>query len=193
MCTEDKDKLAFETALASRNFEIELVWKRSQFFWLMNAAALVGFIAIKPENEAYRMIVVCFGLVSAFSWLLINIGSKWWQEAWETKLKEEEKYLRERFFNDYRPNSKRLFIFPLVRFSVTGVVTAFSFFMLILWLGVGIYLLRDSIQVLEKFEVIIELKEMSIFISTILFCILVGFLAKGKESDANQSGDDNSE
>ena len=178
MSDTDKARLAFETALAGRNFEIELVWKRSQFFWLVNAAALAGFIAIGEKDESYQMIVVCFGMVSSFSWILINIGSKWWQEAWERKLKDEQNYLCENFFENYAPEKNRLFIFPLVRFSVTGVVTAFSCFVFMLWLVIGVYLLGSSITFIGPLVILEKLKELMLFSFTILFCVMMLRLTK---------------
>lgn len=89
---KEKAKLAFEKAWATRNFEIELYWKRANYFWAFIASALVGFFALinsanytKPDtsNHVEVYIVICIGIVLSVAWLLINIGSKAWQRNWE--------------------------------------------------------------------------------------------------------------
>jgi hypothetical protein len=43
--SDDPDKRRFEVALKTRNFEIDLFWKRSFFFWRFISAAFVGYAA----------------------------------------------------------------------------------------------------------------------------------------------------
>jgi hypothetical protein len=74
-------------------FEIDLFWKRSLFFWFIAAAFVAYATLIKSETNADKdlpFIIACFGLVYNFAWTLGNRGSKYWQEAWEQKLKDED-------------------------------------------------------------------------------------------------------
>lgn len=84
---EGKEKEALEHALDIRKFEIELYWKRATYFWTFIGATLAGFVAVQNFGEAIRqdmsVILACLGLVFSFAWVLVNRGSKFWQENWE--------------------------------------------------------------------------------------------------------------
>jgi hypothetical protein len=82
-----KEKEALEHALDIRKFEIELYWKRATYFWTFIGATLAGFVAVQSFEGAPRqdmsVVLSCLGLVFSFSWVLVNRGSKFWQENWE--------------------------------------------------------------------------------------------------------------
>lgn len=82
-----KEKEALEHALDIRKFEIELYWKRAAYFWTFIGATLAGFVAVQNFTGSTRqdmsVILSCLGLVFSFSWVLVNRGSKFWQENWE--------------------------------------------------------------------------------------------------------------
>lgn len=84
---EGKEKEALKHALDIRKFEIELYWKRATYFWTFIGATLAGFVAVQNFGEAIRqdmsVILACLGLVFSFAWVLVNRGSKFWQENWE--------------------------------------------------------------------------------------------------------------
>jgi hypothetical protein len=79
---------AVECATATRNFEIELYWKRATYFWTFIAAAFAGYFALlglagHQEHNFPAFVVSCIGIFLTFSWFLVNKGSKFWQENWE--------------------------------------------------------------------------------------------------------------
>ncbi len=84
---EGKAGAALEHALDIRKFEIELYWKRATYFWTFIGATLAGFFAVQnfedPTRQDLSVILSCLGLVFSFSWVLVNRGSKFWQENWE--------------------------------------------------------------------------------------------------------------
>ena len=86
-CFEGKEKEALDLALNIRKFEIELYWKRATYFWTFIGATLAGFVAAQNFDDTIRqdisVILSCLGLVFSFSWVLVNRGSKFWQENWE--------------------------------------------------------------------------------------------------------------
>ena len=166
----------FEVCLQNRNFEIELVWKRSQFFWVVNAAALAGFAAVKPEATDTRFLVICFGFLSSFCWLLINIGSKWWQEAWEEKLKcTSSEYFDREFLEKYKVGQKNVFLLPLVQISVTGVVTAFSLFLCLVWFAIGGWYLWLSLRMDASFIISVDVRYLLAANFCFIFCVLIFF------------------
>lgn len=84
---DGKEDKALEHALDIRKFEIELYWKRATYFWTFIAVTLAGFIAVQkfdnPSRQDLSVVLSCLGLVFSYSWVLVNRGSKFWQENWE--------------------------------------------------------------------------------------------------------------
>lgn len=141
---ELRDYKKLETIIALRNFEIELFWKRFNHFWLISAAAIVGYVTVKDRSDSVLLLVSCFGFVSSFCWCLLNTSSKWWQEAYELKLKKYEGILDEGIISkhdsaDGEIQKVAFFVGPPKRFSVTAVAFAFSCFSAIMWLGLATY------------------------------------------------------
>lgn len=87
-----KAERAFEKAWSTRNFEIEMYWKRATYFWAFIASTFVGYFAlvssenyVKPDrfNHVEVYFLICIGFVLSLAWHLTNIGSKTWQRHWE--------------------------------------------------------------------------------------------------------------
>lgn len=84
---------AFEVALDTRRFEIELYWKRAHYFFgimcgLGGASAILTFIRSEEniDNGLFLLslfVIGCIGIVTSFAWYFTNKGSKYWQENWE--------------------------------------------------------------------------------------------------------------
>ena len=83
---ERRELKRFDAALATRQFEIDLFWKRSLFFWGFIVAAFVAVAALEGKSRALSVIVSGFGMVCSLGWTLANRGSKYWQEQWESKI-----------------------------------------------------------------------------------------------------------
>lgn len=85
---------ALKIALDTRKFEIELYWKRASYFWVFIALLFTGYFSIfssfisKPDNFSLftsisLTFISCLGFIFSYSWLVVNKGSKYWQENWE--------------------------------------------------------------------------------------------------------------
>lgn len=81
----------YKIALDTRNMEIELFWKRSNYFLVLNTAVAAGFF-LKANNE-HQLALGIFGLTIAILWLLVNAGGKFWQSRWERRLHIAEESL----------------------------------------------------------------------------------------------------
>lgn len=88
-------KRAFEKAWEARNFEIELYWKRTTYFWPLIATTFAGYFALAhgvdpTVSDKYQHVelyfVICIGFTLSVAWLLINKGSKAWQRHWEVHI-----------------------------------------------------------------------------------------------------------
>ena len=139
----------YKVAVATRNFEIELFWKRATFFWAFITSAFIGFAALKKDNPGYALVIADFGLVCSFAWTLANRGSKYWYEAWEQKLSELEQRLGSQMF--FKMEDKIGTKVPWLsghRFSVSKLAIGLSDFTCFIW---GVIVIRETIS---DFEVI---------------------------------------
>ena len=141
---------AFRTSLEMRNFEIDLYWRRTNYFWIMNAALFAGYFILISEyfksiggsNEwgaVYLSYIVFFvsgiSVVLSFSWYLVNRGSKYWQENWEAHVNAlGEKVIGPIFTTTISKDEYKLCsILDPYRYSVSRVNTIVSFFIFITW------------------------------------------------------------
>lgn len=93
---------AFNFALDTRKFEIELYWKRTAYFWTFITVVFTGFGFLQwskdlknPSdlNQFVQFLLACFGFLLSFSWYFTNRGSKQWQENWEHHVDHLENHI----------------------------------------------------------------------------------------------------
>ena len=81
-------KSALERAHDIRKFEIELYWKRSNYFWVLQGAVFAA-IGFAWDNRASAVeiflpvLLAGLGLLTAWAGYLAAQGSKFWQRNWE--------------------------------------------------------------------------------------------------------------
>lgn len=143
---EKKAERAFERALTMRDFEIEMYWKRANYFWAFIASAFAGYFALissdkysVPEEfdhvEVYFLI--CIGFVLSVAWILTNKGSKSWQRHWEVHVD----LLEDKFTG---PLYKT--VHPTKTYSVSKINEIVSFVFAAIWLLLGVkYFLEQNL------------------------------------------------
>lgn len=132
---EQKDLKRFEVAVQIRNFEIDLFWKRSLFFWGFIAAAFTGYAALRGKSPDLSLVIACFGMVCSCAWTLLNRGSKYWQEAWETKVERYEQAAVGRMFAVEEGRQDKGWWLSARKFSVSKLAIGLSDYVLILWVA----------------------------------------------------------
>ena len=84
---DEKRIRALDRGWKNRDFEIELYWKRANYFWAFIASAFAGyFLIVSRPNADFRqaeLLLGCIGFIFSLGWFLVNKGSKKWQENWE--------------------------------------------------------------------------------------------------------------
>ena len=147
--TKDKENVdtkwekALNFAVKTREFEIELYWKRSNMFMLMNGAAFVGFYTVAKEcffkgKRLYELIILLLGFTFAVAWHLICRGSLFWQENWEAHIDALEdlvmgpiyRYVHYKGESKYRP-WKLVKSYP---YSVSKIMALTSFLAIFFWI-----------------------------------------------------------
>lgn len=81
-------KAALERAHELRKFEIENYWKRATYFWAFQFTAftIAGWGASKASelSPLFFLIPCTLGVISGWVAWLSSLGSKFWQENWES-------------------------------------------------------------------------------------------------------------
>jgi len=131
----EQQKKRLDLAVQTRNFEIELFWKRSLFFWGFIAAAFAGYASLHSSNHGLATAIGSFGMVCSFAWALVTRGSKYWQEGWESKVDESELPLIGHFFAiEMKPQTHKGFWLRSRKFSVSKISIALSDYVLLMWI-----------------------------------------------------------
>ncbi|OJF70351.1 hypothetical protein BK026_17085 [Alteromonas sp. V450] len=173
--TQDK---AFEVALATRNFEIELFWKRSVFFWGFIASSFVGYASLIKASSGLSVVIACFGFVCSFAWALVNRGSKRWQENWELIVADLEDEVTGSLFTKRESKCKGTSWLSARNYSVSKVTIALSDFTVLIWLALIVWhVMRQfcSAQISESVVVLM------ISVASIIYAVLIA--VKGRSSD----------
>ena len=104
----DKDMERFKIALETRNFEIELFWKRCNYFLVLNTALAVGVFASFDKGSVFLswiffMVICLAGIFVCTAWIKVGLGSKYWQSHWEEVVIQEQESIgfRESESRDY--------------------------------------------------------------------------------------------
>ncbi|HOA06298.1 MAG TPA: hypothetical protein PKM07_00215 [Spirochaetota bacterium] len=164
------DKL-YEKAIEIRNFEIELFWKRSNYFLILNIAIATG-IFIKTDDNTMKLPLIILGIISSIFWVGINLGSKFWQDRWENKLAEieEKEFPDNKLFsisldesrNDvaksfkFDPPRKYFFLKRITNFlilqkpSVSRIMISLSYVFTIFWIFVLFFKYFNNINLVQK-------------------------------------------
>lgn len=127
-----------DVSIQIRNLEIDLFWKRSLFFWGFIASAIVGFAALRNAKSDFSILVACFGMVCSCAWTLVNRGSKYWQESWESKVERYELPVTGLLFAEEEAAKNKGPWLSGRKYSVSKLAIALSDFVFILWVAVVI-------------------------------------------------------
>jgi len=135
----DTAKEAFDKSVNTRALEIELFWKRSLFFWGFIASAFVGYAALKQIGSDLSIVIACFGMVCSAVWSLVNRGSKYWQENWESKVEKIEQNVTGPLFKTQEPVQTKGIWLNARRYSVSKLAIALSDFTFLIWVSIVLY------------------------------------------------------
>jgi hypothetical protein len=135
------DTESFRAAFQTRQFEIDLFWKRSLFFWGFIAAAFVAIGTLKDAFPVLSLLVSGFGMVCSLTWTLVNRGSKYWQEQWESKIEKFEGQVTGPLFTTREPSQQKGWWLSGRQYSVSKITIAVSDYVTLVWVCI---LLRQA-------------------------------------------------
>ena len=129
---------ALDRAHTIRMFEIELYWKRSTYFWILQASVFAGLgLSAKEGFEGGKGILIlmlgCVGLLTALAGYLNARGSKFWQQNWERHIDRLEDWSEGRLHKSlWLPGGKVSWSSTRVNDTLTRALTLF-------WCGVCVF------------------------------------------------------
>lgn len=129
---QDARKAALGRAHEIRQFEIELYWKRANYFWLLQAAVFAALgLTWKSGGDTFPAIVpvalASLGTITAVAGWLSSQGSKFWQENWEHHIDMLEDEFEGRLHKTAYVGERG------IRWSVSGINDRLSVCFLIFW------------------------------------------------------------
>ena len=145
---ELKIKEALHIALDCRKFEIEMYWKRANYFAIIIGAIFIAYYTIKDELVV-RWLLSFLGYSISYAWICLNRGSKFWQENWEKNIEYLSSAYGIPVFNliRYGKRSQVRFLesYP---YSVSRLNLIVSVFVFLAWLVViifnGVHIIEDD-------------------------------------------------
>ncbi|MDM9639300.1 RipA family octameric membrane protein [Acinetobacter nosocomialis] len=88
-------KAVYKLAIETRNFEIQQLINRNNFFMLFQGVLLAAVFS-NQASKPFVEFVICFaGIIISWHQVGVAAGAKYWQEWWELKASEIEKQLKD--------------------------------------------------------------------------------------------------
>jgi hypothetical protein len=145
-----KLKNAIENALDIRKFEIDLYWRRANYFWLYNVSAFTAYFYVisnntinKEDASLLTLLITGIGVFLSLCWVCINKASKSYQENWEKHVDLlEDDYmgpLYKRTLEYEKDRFERLIHKKISTFSVSKINLLLSRGMVVTWFLLWIY------------------------------------------------------
>ncbi len=138
---------ALKYALEIRKFEIDLYWKRAAYFWAFIALSFTGYFSLQKGGEQnhfiLKFLLSCIGLIISVAWWLVNRGSKYWQENWERHVDLLEDEVIGPLYKTIPAKEEYKFwnFFKAYPYSVSKINHILSFFAVVIWGGLWLYML----------------------------------------------------
>ncbi|MBD5404738.1 MAG: hypothetical protein HDR55_07110 [Treponema sp.] len=186
VCTKSKIEKAYEQAAKTREFEIELYWKRAGYFWAFIVSIYTAFFSVQKEfyydkctgftHGAIPLLVLsALGFFFCLAWLLSSKASKFWQENWESHIDLLEDYVTGPLYKTYRASAS---------FSVSKINIAAGYVISVCSAGLFVFETVHFCKNLKSLPSILAF--VSILALTICGC--AAFLVYGK-GNASNSGE----
>jgi hypothetical protein len=158
---QEKEKLksALASAMDIRKFEIDLYWKRSQYFWIFTSIVfgVYGYTWNLAKNEPkyawIPFVVSATLLLVTVNWYMVIRGSKFWQDNWERHVDLLEDVVHGPLYKTViisKPKSDCIFDFKPYPYSVSKLNQAMCLFFY--YVSVGLFFRELALLAFHKFN-----------------------------------------
>lgn len=87
-------KAVYEICIETRNFEINQLIQRNNFFMLFQGVLLAAALQNQASKPIVEVVICLAGVFVSMYQLQMACGAKFWQEWWESRVEHYEKKLR---------------------------------------------------------------------------------------------------
>ena len=87
-------KSVYKICIETRNFEINQLIQRNNFFMLFQGVLLASALQTQASKPVVEVIICFAGIFVSFYQLQMACGAKFWQEWWESRVDHYEEKLR---------------------------------------------------------------------------------------------------
>ena len=93
-------KAVYKLAIETRNFEIQQLINRNNFFMLFQGVLLAAVFSNQASKPFVEFVICLAGIFISWQQVGVAAGAKYWQEWWELKTSEIEKELKQTIDNE---------------------------------------------------------------------------------------------
>lgn len=139
--SEQQLQQAYNTAWSAKNAESDAYWKRANYSWAFQVASFAGYFSVLSSkfyfiNPEILYFIICIGVVTSVSWVLINKGSKTWQRHWEIHIDLLEEKINGPLYK---------IVTTKKTFSVSKINEIVSIYFAFIWISLGIKFLIENV------------------------------------------------
>lgn len=136
---KDEWKELLKIAIETRKFEIELYWKRANYFWLFVAAFFVAYCQTIPSGNKHtqveNILFIFGGYFFSIGWYFANRGSKYWQENWEKHITVLSQHLKTPIFELIKSNENKIWkLNKSYPYSVSRINQGLNLIVIFIWI-----------------------------------------------------------
>lgn len=192
---DEKHKNALDRAWKNRDFEIEMYWKRATYFWVFLATTFAGYFALQTIDsgrvvdqrnlDILNIVVICLGVCFSVSWILVNKGSKKWQENWEAHIDLLEDGITGPIYKTVLDKKGYDYSVSKINLYVSRFVFVI-WFILLIYQGVNVFIIRKVYEDILSCIIIVLL-----ILTTIIIVLIFFFLCKTNKT--NKTNKENKE
>lgn len=106
-------KAVYKLAIETRNFEIQQLINRNNFFMLFQGVLLAALLSNQAPKPFVEFIVCAAGALVSWHQIKVAAGAKYWQEWWELRTSEIESDLKELLTEEDKNNKDFISLFDL--------------------------------------------------------------------------------
>jgi len=196
-CERSRAQNALEQAYKNRDFEIEMYWKRATYFFAFIAGSFTLYkfsLGTYMDTGAPELTLLSLitGLVFSIAFYLSSLGSKFWQENWESHIDFLEKFFQGNLYKSVLRNNNKIYnVIAAKPFSVSKINTALSLYIVLAWiylLGNWAYINNKDINLIDdKCCIFIVLSILTLLILLLLRFLKSSFINKCESSEISST------
>lgn len=191
--SKEECRLAFSYAVAEYHEQVNLYWKRTQYFWSLILITFSGYFVLiefggSTSNTFLNLgtfLIPLLGCILSVSWYFMNKGSKYWYTNWLQHIikMEDSVYHMKLYENVINPDKycRKFSLSAPYPYSVTGINQISCVIIFLMWLVIFTY----NCVIAGQFIYLIA----GVLLLVVLLLCVVGLCARKNKPDKDNKAD----